>query len=73
MQKFEELKELIQQSESEKALSLCDELYNDLRDFSQCVDIVEQDGQINMQMNSFTTGERTKSLKTKIQTWVGGH
>ncbi len=73
MKKIEELRNSISDGNTDKAIELCDELYNNLRDFSQCIDIVETNGNINIKLNNWTAGKRTKELKIIIQKWVGGH
>lgn len=73
MKKIERLRNSISNEETPQAIALCDELYNDLRDFSQCIDIVEADGKLSIEFNKYTTPERAKKLKTVIQEWVGGH
>jgi hypothetical protein len=73
MKKIEQLRNSISNKETSQAVELCDELYNNLRDFSQCIDIVESDGEISVNFNKYTSPERTKELKEIIQQWVGGH
>jgi hypothetical protein len=73
MKKIEKLRNSISNQKTNQAIGLCDELYDNLRDFSQCIDIVEADGKISIHFNKYTTPERTKKLKSIIQEWVGGH
>ena len=73
MKRIEELRNAIENGSQESALKLCEELYNDLRDFSQCIDVVETNDKIDIRMNTWANGARTKDLKRKIQDWVGGH
>lgn len=40
--KLEALKNHIQQGDKPESLILCDELYQNLRDFSQCVALIEK-------------------------------
>ena len=71
--KIDELKEAISSGHEDKALQLCDELYNDVRDFSQCIDVIEKDGTVDIKMHHDRTGSWTREMKQKVQSWVGGH
>ena len=71
MRKMTELRRAIEQKNTQKALELCDELYTDLRDFCECIDIYEANGRIDVKMNVLADGFTTKVCRKAISDWVG--
>ena len=72
MKKMNELRAAIEKSDTHRALELCDELYADLRDFCECIDVYEANGRIDVKMNVLSDGFTTKVCKKAIQDWVEG-
>ena len=74
MKKMNSLKNAVTEGDYELARSLVDELYNDIRDFSQCIDVLYEKGSLVVRKNQLgRSDEYVYRCKEKIIDWVGGH
>ncbi len=71
--KFRELQEAINKQEKAIAMNLADKLYNDLRDFSQAIDVFKDGDKIVVRPHGQDSGEYLFKCKETIREWVGGH
>lgn len=74
MKKIRTLQDAVSNEDKELAMSLLNELYNDLRDFSQCIDVTYRDEILVVKKNDLgRTDQYVYNCKQKIREWVGGH
>ena len=74
MKKIRTLQDAVSNEDKEIAMSLLNELYNDLRDFSQCIDVTYNDEILVVKKNDLgRTDQYVYNCKQKIREWVGGH
>lgn len=74
MKKIRTLQDAVSNENKEIAMSLLNELYNDLRDFSQCIDVTYNDEILVVKKNDLgRTDQYVYNCKQKIREWVGGH
>jgi len=74
MKKYDELLQAIEGGEMGLAKELAIELYNDVRDFSQSIMVVnEQNGTLIITNDKYASPEFVSEKKKKVQVWVGGH
>ncbi|MCO7223470.1 hypothetical protein [Pleionea sp. CnH1-48] len=72
MKKIETLMQAIESGEKEQALQLVEELYNEVRDFSQMIHFDEKENSISIAKNSGSF-EYAVECKERVKAWVGGH
>ncbi len=74
MRKFDKLLKAIDDGNMALIRELSMELYNDVRDLSQSIDVVEdEESKLIITNHKYSSPECVLEKKRQIQKWVGGH